>query len=66
MLSTLRVTQAALRRHARTATAAAASNLPATTFAPVKFAKEDVEVVMSELPDFNYYEIKVGSGQIGC
>jgi len=43
----------ALRRCAR-----AASTLPAPTYTPVKFQKEDPDAVMMELPAFNYYEIK--------
>lgn len=34
------------------------SNLPVPAFTPVKFVKEDVEQVMTELPAFNFYEIK--------
>lgn len=37
---------------------AAAPAMPAPTFSPVKFQKEDIEQVMTELPDFNFYEIK--------
>lgn len=37
---------------------AAASTLPVPAFSPVKFQKEDIEQVMSELPAFNFYEIK--------
>eukprot|EP00933_Yihiella_yeosuensis_P079786 TRINITY_DN93208_c0_g1_i1.p1 TRINITY_DN93208_c0_g1~~TRINITY_DN93208_c0_g1_i1.p1 ORF type:complete len:545 (+),score=156.78 TRINITY_DN93208_c0_g1_i1:97-1635(+) len=36
----------------------AASTLPAPTFNEVKFVKEDVEKVMMELPDYNFYEMK--------
>jgi len=43
---------------ASAAAPAAASSVPAPTFAPVKFQKEDVEAVMSELPSFNFYEVK--------
>mmetsp|Transcript_50593 Transcript_50593/g.109173 ORF Transcript_50593/g.109173 Transcript_50593/m.109173 type:complete len:512 (+) Transcript_50593:111-1646(+) len=38
-----------------------ASSMPAVKFTPVKFQKEDVEKVMAELPEFNFYEIKEGS-----
>jgi len=34
------------------------STLPAVTFKEVKFVKEDVEKVMMELPDYNFYEMK--------
>eukprot|EP00931_Biecheleriopsis_adriatica_P093889 TRINITY_DN67611_c0_g1_i1.p1 TRINITY_DN67611_c0_g1~~TRINITY_DN67611_c0_g1_i1.p1 ORF type:complete len:538 (+),score=164.77 TRINITY_DN67611_c0_g1_i1:84-1616(+) len=53
MLSTLRIAGRAPIRGLR-----AASTLPATTFNEVKFVKEDVEKVMMELPDYNFYEMK--------
>merc|ERR1719277_173922 len=34
-----------------------ASTFPVPSFTEVKFVKEDVEAVMSELPDFNFYEM---------
>jgi len=37
---------------------AGTSNLPAVSFKDVKFQKEDVETVMMELPDYNFYEMK--------
>jgi len=37
--------------------APAASTLPVPTFAPVKFQKEEIEQVMSELPSFSFYEM---------
>lgn len=42
----------------QTTAAATSSTLPVPTFTEVKFQKEDVEQVMSELPAFNFYEIK--------
>eukprot|EP00405_Crypthecodinium_cohnii_P009790 CAMPEP_0206440330 /NCGR_PEP_ID=MMETSP0324_2-20121206/12700_1 /ASSEMBLY_ACC=CAM_ASM_000836 /TAXON_ID=2866 /ORGANISM="Crypthecodinium cohnii, Strain Seligo" /LENGTH=509 /DNA_ID=CAMNT_0053908037 /DNA_START=84 /DNA_END=1613 /DNA_ORIENTATION=- len=44
-------------RHASTQATAVSS----VKFNPVKFQKEDVEKVMAELPEFNFYEIKEGS-----
>ncbi|CAJ1332069.1 unnamed protein product [Effrenium voratum] len=35
-----------------------AAQVPAVTFNEVKFVKEDVEKVMMELPDYNFYEFK--------
>jgi len=35
-----------------------ASTLPAPVFSEVKFVKEDVEQVMKELPEYNFYEIR--------
>jgi len=35
-----------------------AAAVPAVTFKEVKFVKEDVEKVMMELPDYNFYEFK--------
>lgn len=52
---------ATLARQRRWATAAptpAASTLPVPTFTEVKFQKEDVEAVMTELPAFDFYEMK--------
>jgi len=37
--------------------APAVSSLPIPTFAPVKFQKEEIEQVMSELPAFSFYEM---------
>merc|ERR1719343_956582 len=34
-----------------------ASTFPVPSFTDVKFVKEDVETVMSELPEFNFYEM---------
>eukprot|EP00933_Yihiella_yeosuensis_P048924 TRINITY_DN453_c0_g1_i1.p1 TRINITY_DN453_c0_g1~~TRINITY_DN453_c0_g1_i1.p1 ORF type:complete len:543 (-),score=156.30 TRINITY_DN453_c0_g1_i1:399-1937(-) len=56
MLSKLRVVQRA--PVASFKAARAASTLPAPTFNEVKFVKEDVEKVMMELPDYNFYEMK--------
>lgn len=36
----------------------AMAGLTAPTFSEVKFQKEDVNAVMTELPDFNFYEMK--------
>lgn len=36
----------------------AAAQVPAVNFNEVKFVKEDVEKVMMELPDYNFYEFK--------
>merc|ERR1719343_1907253 len=41
----------------RFCTAPATSTLPVPAFTDVKFVKEDVETVMSELPEFNFYEM---------
>jgi len=55
----------AVRRQAAQAAAAAApaaapaaSTVPAQSFSVVKFQKEDVGQVMTELPAYNFYEIK--------
>merc|ERR1712151_1226957 len=45
------------RRWATTVPVASESKFPVPTFTEVKFVKEDVESVMSELPDFNFYEM---------
>eukprot|EP00929_Paragymnodinium_shiwhaense_P076788 TRINITY_DN3952_c0_g1_i1.p1 TRINITY_DN3952_c0_g1~~TRINITY_DN3952_c0_g1_i1.p1 ORF type:complete len:523 (+),score=161.66 TRINITY_DN3952_c0_g1_i1:129-1697(+) len=42
---------------ATTATSTASSSLPAVSFKEVKFVKEDVNSVMAELPEFNFYEM---------
>jgi len=57
-LATKRVQALAAASVRRTATTKAAA--PATTpgFATVKFQKEDVEKVMAELPEYNFYEIR--------
>mmetsp|Transcript_7012 Transcript_7012/g.17926 ORF Transcript_7012/g.17926 Transcript_7012/m.17926 type:complete len:514 (+) Transcript_7012:80-1621(+) len=47
-----------LRKLAGLRTAASSSTLPVPAFNQVKFVKEDVEKVMTELPDFSYYEMK--------
>jgi len=59
MLSTLKLGSAFGRRaqHLKSASRAAAA-VPAVTFNEVKFLKEDVEKVMMELPDYNFYEMK--------
>lgn len=66
MLSTLRMASRAQRlvagavRFQSTAAGSvstAASTLPVPSFTPVKFVKEDVEQVMTELPAFNFYEM---------
>jgi len=50
---------AAVRPQATAAAAApATATVPATSFSTVKFQKEDVGQVMTELPEFNFYEIK--------
>eukprot|EP00442_Polarella_glacialis_P003066 CAMPEP_0115057212 /NCGR_PEP_ID=MMETSP0227-20121206/5632_1 /TAXON_ID=89957 /ORGANISM="Polarella glacialis, Strain CCMP 1383" /LENGTH=519 /DNA_ID=CAMNT_0002441989 /DNA_START=81 /DNA_END=1640 /DNA_ORIENTATION=- len=49
-----RIVSASLRFKAALAT----SNLPVPSFKEVKFQKEDVESVMMELPDYNFYEMK--------
>jgi processing peptidase subunit alpha len=36
---------------------ATSSPLPAPSYAPIKFQKEDVEAVMTELPTYNFYEM---------
>jgi len=69
MVRGLRAPAAAARRHGAAAGAAAvkapappvASTLPVPTFSEVKFKKEDVEQVMLELPEFNFYEMKEDS-----
>jgi len=38
-------------------TSTASSSLPAVSFKEVKFVKEDVNAVMAELPEFNFYEM---------
>jgi len=59
MLSTMKVARTAGRRAQHLAAASRpASTLPAVTFNEVKFVKEDVEKVMMELPDYNFYEMK--------
>uniref|UniRef100_A0A7S4W5A9 Mitochondrial-processing peptidase subunit alpha n=1 Tax=Alexandrium monilatum TaxID=311494 RepID=A0A7S4W5A9_9DINO len=55
--------QAAVQRPARRqvtteAAAPAASTVPAPSYGVVKFEKEDVGQVMTELPAFNFYEMK--------
>lgn len=60
MLSTLKLGNTLGRRaqqHLKSASRAAAA-VPAVTFNEVKFMKEDVEKVMMELPDYNFYEMK--------
>lgn len=47
-----------VRRAATEAARQSSASLPAIQFAPVKFQKEDVDKVMSELPAFNFYEMK--------
>jgi len=39
-------------------TTSASTTLPVPSFADVKFQKEDVGQVMTELPSFNFYEMK--------
>lgn len=62
MLRVPRVANVQLQRVCSSRMAASAattgSTLPVPTFAPVKFQKEDIEQVMTELPAFNFYEIK--------
>jgi len=59
-----RVPAASRRVHAlaassfRSATTKAAAPATSPGFATVKFQKEDVEKVMAELPEYNFYEIK--------
>ncbi|CAK8997259.1 unnamed protein product [Durusdinium trenchii] len=48
----------AMRHRASLVACRAAAQVPATTFNEVKFVKEDVEKVMMELPDYNFYEFK--------
>lgn len=55
MLSTLKLGKTLGRRAAQLRPFSA---LPAVTFNEVKFVKEDVEKVMMELPDYNFYEMK--------
>lgn len=40
------------------ATTSSSAGLPAAAFQEVKFVKEDVDSVMKELPEFNFYEMK--------
>lgn len=47
----------AVRRFAAAPAASTSSILPAVDFKEVKFAKEDVNAVMAELPEFNFYEM---------
>jgi len=63
MLSTMRqraklVASVQLRQATTKAAAAPSSGLPAPTFSAIKFEKEDVNRVMQELPEYNFYEMK--------
>jgi len=53
----LRVPRLAISARRFCTAAPAASTLPVPSFKEVKFVKEDVEAVMSELPDYNFYEM---------
>lgn len=46
------------RAFAAEAAPSKAAPVPAQAFSEIKFVKEDVEKVMAELPDYNFYEIK--------